>query len=60
MEMKKDQIDLIIFITSIVIKYGPTTVKRLIDMLNKDVITKDDLVSILLEKDPEEFFKKNE
>jgi len=56
-KMDKETISFIVFLISIVTKYGAPAVKNFIDYIEKDEITKEDIEALIIDKDPEEFFE---
>lgn len=57
MEMDKQTVSFIIFLIGVVTKYGAPAVKNLIEYIDKEKITQEDLESLVINKNPEEFFE---
>lgn len=57
MVLNKQTVEFLIFLIGVVIKYGAPAVKNFIDTLEKDEISKEDLIALILDKSPNEFFE---
>ncbi len=57
MKMDKETVSFIVFLIGIVTKYGAPAVKNLLEYIDKQEITEEDLKSLIINKNPEEFFE---
>lgn len=55
--MNKEEVKLVIHLVGIIAKYGVPAVKNFIEYIEKEKITKEDIDNLMLEKNPEDFFK---
>ncbi|MFW6377597.1 MAG: hypothetical protein ACOCZ5_03020 [bacterium] len=54
--MNKNEVNLILQIIDLSLKYGVPTVQNAIERTNKDVITKEDIEKLKIDSEWEEFF----
>lgn len=55
--MNKHEVNLVLQIMDLVLKYGIPAVQNVIDRMNKEEITKEDIEKLKIEEDWEEFFE---
>lgn len=57
LKMDKQTVEFLVFLIGIVVKYGVPEVKNMIEYLDKEEITRNDLLDLMIDKEPESFFK---
>lgn len=57
LKMDKQTVEFMTFLIGMVIKYGVPEVKKMINHLGKEEITKSDLLGLIIDKEPESFFE---